>query len=61
MAKCPSCRLLVSHGANSCTCGSPLVLVRHPHQIASLVAFTLFNFAVTYFLSRAVFALLLSR
>jgi hypothetical protein len=61
MAKCPSCRLIVPRGASPCTCGSSLVLVRHPHQVASLVAFALFNFAAAYFLSRAVFALLLSR
>lgn len=58
MAKCPSCSLLVPHGAKSCTCGSSLVLVANPRAIAMLTGFALLNFAVAFGLCRLLFGML---
>lgn len=61
MAHCPSCRLLVPHNASACTCGTSLALVQHPRQLASLALFAVGNLAAAYWLSRALFSLLLPR
>lgn len=55
MAKCPSCSLLLRHGVEACTCGTPVKLISKPREIAMLIGFAVLNLAATVGLCQVLF------
>lgn len=59
MAKCPSCALLLPHGSDSCSCGTPTVMLNSKaRQAVPLVAFAVMNLVVTVTVCTVLFSAL---